>query len=179
MVQVLYSIAAIMLLGITVLNINTKIHGTQDRLMFNELALQMTSVGAEMLNEIGKNDFDPSTIFGEVLPRNQLSPDDGTWGSGTCNPDNNFSGCFVINDFHGKTAERTLTRVQGGVSVDITYNVTDITVEYVAETSPYAPSGTQTYAKKVTLNVSTPVLVDADGAPFEVPMSRIYMYPNF
>lgn len=179
MVQVLYSIAAIMLLGITVLNINTKIHGTQDRLMFNELALDMTSVGAEVLNEIGKHPFDPGTISEFVVPRDSLS-NDADWGSSGCDPDNSYQSCFTVSDFHQKTAERTRSRVQSGTPVDITYNVTEIEVKYVSETPPHTPvtSGTRTFAKEVTLKVSTPVLVNADGEPFEITMSRVYMYPN-
>ena len=68
MVQVLYSIAAIMLLGITVLNINVKIHGTEERMMLSELSLEMTSIGAEILNEIGRLEYDQSATFGQVLP---------------------------------------------------------------------------------------------------------------
>jgi len=178
MAQLIYTIAAIFILGTVVLTFNVKIHGTQERMAFNELTLAMTGVGAELLNEIGKAEYDPNTIFGEVLPRNQLSVEGG-WGSGSCNPDANFSGCFVINDFHGKTASRTVTRVYQGTTYTVTYDVTDIEVHYVTEAPPYTPSNTQTYAKEVTLNVSTPALVDGAGAPIEIPMSRIYMYPNF
>lgn len=181
MVQILYSIAAIVLLGVTVLNINIKIHGTEGRMMFSELALETTSVGSEILNEIGKAEYDPNTIFGEVITRNGLSPEDGTWGSGTCNPDARFGGCFVINDFHGKTASRTLTRVHRGTTYTVTYNVTDIAVHYVTEAPPYgaSPGAAQTYAKEVTLNISSPALLDTDGTPLLIPMSRVYTYPNF
>ena len=178
MAQIIYTIAAIFILGLVVLTLNVQIHGTQERMAFNELALEMTSVGAEMLNEIGKMEYDPNTIFGEVLPRTALSPE-GAWGSGSCNPNTNYSGCFTINDFHGKTAVRTLNRAYQGANQTVTYNVTDIEVHYVGESAPYAASGTQTYAKEVTLNISTPVLVDGAGNPIEIPMSRVYMYPNF
>ena len=178
MVQILYTIIAIFVLGITVLTLNVKIHGTQDRMMFSELSIEMTSVGAELLNEIGKHDYDPNTIFGEVLPRAALSPE-GTWGSGSCNPDAKFQGCFVINDFHGKTAERTVMRTHKGTDYDVVYNVTDLEVHYVTEASPYTASGTQTYAKEVSLNISTPALVDGTGTPITIPMSRVYTYPGY
>ena len=45
MPQMIYSIAAILLLGISFLNVNQKVHGTQERMMFSELTLEMTSVG--------------------------------------------------------------------------------------------------------------------------------------
>lgn len=180
MVQILYTLTAIFILGITVLTLNVKIHGTQERIMFSELSLEMTEVGAEILNEIGKHDYDPNTIFGEVLPRSSLSPE-GSWGGGFCNPNARFSGCFVINDFNGKTAERTVTRTHKGTSYDVVYNVTDIAVHYVTEDAPHTPSPgkAQTYAKEVTLKVSTPALVDGTGAPIEIPMARVYTYPSF
>ena len=178
MVQVIYTITAILILGFTVLSLNLQIHGTQQRMMFSELAQEMTSVGAEVLNEISKHDYDPNTIFGEVLARNALSPE-GSWGSGSCNPDNRFAGCFVINDFHGKTATRTITRTHDGTAYTVDYNVSDLEVHYVTEAAPHTASGTQTYAKEVTLNVSTPALVDAAGDPIEIPMSRVYTYPSY
>ena len=178
MVQILYTVTAIFVLGITVLTLNVKIHGSQERMMFSELAQEMTSVGAELLNEIGKADYDPNTIFGEVLPRASLSVESG-WGSGLCAPDNKFSGCFVINDFHGKTATRSITRTHKNTTYTVDYNVTDLEVHYVTEAAPHTASPTQTYAKEVTLNISTPALVDASGDPIEIPMSRVYTYPNF
>ena len=178
MVQILYTVTAIFVLGITVLTLNVRIHGTQQRMMFSELAQEMTSVGAELLNEIGKAEYDPNTIFGEVLPRAALSAE-GTWGSGSCDPDNRFASCFVINDFHGKTATRSITRTHDGAPVTVEYNVSDLEVHYVTESAPHTASATQTYAKEVTLNISTPALVDANGDPIEIPMSRVYTYPNF
>lgn len=180
MVQILYSIAAILLLGMSVLNINVKIHGTQERLMFNELALGMTSVGAEMLNEIGKHDFDPGTISGMMVSTDSLSYS-SAFGSGSCNPDANFDSCFTVSDFHGKAASRTITRVHSGTPYTVTYEVTDIDVQYVSETAPHTPVANatdRTFAKEVTLTISTPVLVDGNGDPFEVTMSRVFMYPN-
>lgn len=179
MVQIIYTVAAIMLLGFTILNINVKIHGNQDRMVFNELALEMTSVGAEVLNEIGKHDFDPGTISNLIVHPDSLS-ETAAFGSGTCDPDNSFNNCFTINDFHAKAASRSLTRVHGGTTHTIDYDVTDIQVQYVSETPPHDPvtAGTKTFAKEVTVTISTPVLLDMNGDPVELEMSRVYMYPN-
>lgn len=184
MVQVLYSIAAIMLLGVTVLNINIKAHGAQDRMMFSELALEMTSVGAELLNEIGKYSYDPAalrSVYGYTLQdRDALRPE-GNFGAGSpCAPDDDFSSCLVINDFHGKTATRPITRTRNGVAYTVEYDITDIRVRYVDETPPHASSdGEKTFAKEATVTISTPALVGGDGNPVEITMSRVYLYPNY
>ena len=178
MAQILYTLVAIMLLGVTVLNINVKIHDTQDDMMFSELTLQMTSVGAELLNEIGMKEFDPGTISEYAVPRESLSPE-ASFGNAPCDPDNNFADCDTVSDFHGKTATRTLTRVHNGVTYAVTYNVSNITVIYVSEASPYTPSADPTFAKEVTLTVSTPTLVDGNGNPIEMTMARVYTYPRF
>ena len=186
MVQILYSIAAIMLLGITVLNINVKIHGTEERMMLSELSLEMTSIGAEILNEAARMEYDQGATFGLVLDVDSLETTTA-WGTGSCDPDASFSGCFTINNLQGKTATRSLSRVYEGTTYDVTYDVSPIQVCYAAVAPPHAcagesggpPAGARTYAKKVSFNVSTPVLVDANGDPYEIPMSRVYMYPSF
>lgn len=178
MPQMIYSVAAIFLLGISFLNVNRKVHGTQERMMFSELALEMTSVGAELLDEIGKYPFDNGTISGLTTTTDSLST---TFGGGTCNPDDpDFGGCSTISDFHGKTATRSETRVHGGTTYTVPYNVTAISVAYVGEASPHAPSpsNARTFAKEVTLTVSTPALLDGNGDPIEIEMSRVYMYPD-
>jgi hypothetical protein len=183
MVQLIYSICAIMLLGSAFLNVNLKVHGAEERMMFSELALGVTSVGTELLNEIGKAEFDPGTISGLLVVTDSLRFAD-TFGGGSCDPDLDYLSCFTINDFHGKTATRRLLRVHAGATHEVVYDVTDITVEYVSETPPHVPpasppSGYRTFAKRVTLTISSPTLLGSDNQPLAFGMSRVYMYPNF
>ena len=199
MVQILYSIAAIFLLGITVLNINVKIHGSQERMMFNELALEMTSVGAEMLNEVGKYSYDPSALaagYGSTIFDRDALRAASTFGqpfdasSPVCdpNPATKFSGCYVINDFDGKSTTRSITRSKNGTPYTVDYNITDIEIKYVEETPPHrpctdlaatCPASGKTFAKSVTVTISTPVLIDGAGNPVEIEMARVYQYPNY
>jgi hypothetical protein len=194
MAQTLYSVTALLLLGISFFNVNQKVHGNQERLMFSELALEMTSVGAEMLNEIGKYSYDPaaiSTVSGTTLNDRAALRGASTFGTGVpaCAPDpaSQFSGCVVINDFHGKTTRRSITRAYGGATHTIDYDVTDIRIRYVEEAPPHrpcsatgasCPASGKTFAKEATVTVSTPALVNGAGAPIAIRMSRVYLYPN-
>ena len=148
-------------------------------MMFSELTVEMTGVGAEILDEIGKQLFDPVTSSGLLVPKSALSTSPYPAAS-TCDPDDpDYSGCSTIGDFHGKTATRTRTRIHKGTTYSVPYDVTDIVVDYVSETPPHTSTGgARSFAKEVTLNVSTPALVDGNGDPFEIEMSRVYMYPD-
>lgn len=188
MAQTIYSVTALLLLGISFFGVNQRVFGTHERLRFSELALEMTSVGAEMLNEIGKYSYDPAALLsvsGTALDDRAALRDAGTFGAGVpaCdpNPDSQFNGCVVIHDFHGKSAQRSVSRAYGGATHTVRYDITDIRVRYVAETPPHLPvaAGTKTFAKEVTVTVSTPLLVNGAGAPIAIAMSRVYLYPNY
>lgn len=178
MAQLIYSITAIFVLGIAFLNVNQKVLGSQDRMMFSEIALEMTSIGTELLDEIGKYPFDTGTTSGLAVAPTDLS--DGTaWGTGACDPDHpDFEGCVTISDFHTKTASRTETRVYKGVTTSVPYTIPSISVAYVSETAPHDPSASATFAKEVTIVVETPALIDYNGDPVSIEMSRVYMYPD-
>ena len=179
MPQMIYSVAAILLLGVAFLNINLKVHGSEERMMFSEQTVEMTGVGAEILDEIGKHAFDPVVAASSVvIAPSDLSSTAGNAAS-TCDPnDANYAGCTTIGDFDGKTATRTRTRTHGNATYTIPFNVTSIAVEYVDEAPPHAASLTPTFAKEVTIRIETPVLLDANGAPFGFEMKRIYTYPD-
>lgn len=178
MPQLIYSIAAIFVLGIAFLNVNQKVHGTEDRMMFSEITLEMTSVGAEILDEMGKRPFDANTVSGLIIPASALGPTASVTPS-LCDPnDSDYANCDTIGHFHGKTATRNRTRTHSGTAYTVPYNVTSIAVQYVSETAPHTVSGTPTFAKEATIRIETPVLVDASGNPFGFEMRRVYTYPD-
>jgi hypothetical protein len=176
MVQILYTIAAIMILAVVSLTINLRIHSTGERLMFNELTLEMTGVATELLDQIGRREFDAGTISGLMVPVDSLTPATN-FGTGMCEPDQQYSGCFTISDFHNRTATRIRSRQHAGQLREIEYNVTDIQVLYVDQNPPHDESTTPTFAKEVTLTISTPAMETASGGAIEVRISRIFMYP--
>lgn len=178
MPQMIYSVAAILLLGVSFFHVNQKVHGTDNRLLFSELTTEMTSVGAEILDEMGKRPFDANTVSGLMIPVADLSASPRPAVS-TCDPDDpDYQGCATIGHFHGKTATRNRPRVHSGTTYNVPYNVTSIEVEYVTEAPPHTVTTSRTFAKEATIRVSTPALVDGSGDPYEIEMKRVYMYPD-
>ena len=183
MPQMIYSVAAILLLGVAFLNINRKVHGTDERLTFSELTVEMTGVGAEILDEIGKHPFDDVVAASNiVVARGDLSATAGDAAS-VCDPDDpDYAGCLTIGDFDGKTATRNRTRTHSlngtPTTYTVAYSVTSIDVEYVSEAPPHAVTAAPTFAKEVTIHVETPALLLSDGTNFGFDMRRIYTYPD-
>jgi len=187
MVQVLYCIIAMMLLAVSMLNVNVKIHGNQGRMMANELSLGMTSVGAEVLNELAKYPYDPVALpitASPVLGNPNALRDANTFGLDpdgdpvACDPDASFSACQYLIDFHGKTFTRTQTRTFQGTTHTVTYNAT-VNIEYVTNTAPHTPTTSKTFARRAVVTVSTPSLYLSDPTDLlKVSMSRVYTYPN-
>lgn len=178
MPQMIYSVAAILLLGVAFFNINHKVHGTEERMMFSEITMEMTGVGAEILDEIGKRPFDANTVGGLIIPASALG---GTAhvNPSNCDPnDSNYSGCDTIGHFDGKTATRTRSRTHNGTAYAIPYTVSSIDIQYVSETPPHTVSGVPTFAKEATIRVETPALLDANGNAFGFEMRRVYTYPD-
>jgi hypothetical protein len=178
MAQMIYMVAAIMILASVVLNVNIRMHSTEDRLMFGELAMDMTGVGNEMFEHIAAMEFDPGTISRMAVPTDSLR-EEANFGSEVCEPDNGYQGCFTVSDFHGRSATRAKQRQRNNVTYDVEYNISGIVVRYVDEDPPHAPANTQTFAKEVTLTISSPLVADANGNPLEITMSRTYMYPMY
>lgn len=183
MIQTVYALLAIMLIGLVTLSFSRGIHSNEQEMMLNELASEMTSVGSEILNEVGRYPYDPVALVvttDHVLNTRGALRLESTFGTGsTCNPNTQYSGCLFINDFHGKTATRVRQRIYNGVTHDITYTVESIVVRYVSESTPHTPTGTKTFAKEVVVTVSCPlVYLGSPDTPLKVQMSRVYTYPN-
>src|SRR5690606_36736447 len=137
-----------------------------------EVAVQATAVGAELLEEIGAEPFAHGVVVrafseNDIIPLPVKGDFSGACG---CNPDANFNVCSFISDFHGTTA----TRVRN----DIEYNV-DIEVNYVLENDPAVISGSPTFALRVDLQITSPLLyVGHPDNPLVYRMTRIFTRPN-
>ncbi|MFW5973179.1 MAG: hypothetical protein ACOCTG_04240 [Bacteroidota bacterium] len=172
MPQTLFSLLAIMLLGLFSLQANRSMFGNEQKMILNEVATQATGVGIELLEEIGSYPYDPATL-GVVLEDSEKGLLAETFCNGTCacDPDSPFyNGCLVINDFDGKTATR--------VRDDLTYSV-DIDVVYVSESDPSVTSSLPTFSKRVDLKITSPLLyMGSPDNPLTFRMSRVYTHPT-
>lgn len=102
-----------------------------------------------------------STYVTPSLATELTSP--GGFGS-SCTP---FIDCIDLDDYHGKTIQRTLSWF------DIE---TRIEVVYVSIDNPNVAPGTQTFAKEVRLFTSSPYLTEMNSNFSEVRMARVYTY---
>lgn len=172
MAQLIYSILALLLIMFLSMNTQRGIMGTAEDQAFNEVTTQMTGVGTEVLERIGRAHFDqynwlwgigptPTTVLAMEQRRQnlcgRLDEDQtsllATIGSSTCAY---YGNCAFIEGFHN-LPDTTLNRG------DFDFNVGSFQVAYVDPTDftspppgPPGPPPPKSFAKKVTVTVEYP-----------------------
>lgn len=167
--QVIYSLLAIMLLGLFSLNMLRGIHFSQNDMVENEVATQLTSIGTDVLEFIGRTAFDENVDESKISPLSfpivtnagQLTT---TFGGCTAleivNPT-----CDDLDDFDGLVVTRQ--------AVDLPYTVT-IAVRYVDPNNP-TQALSPSFAKEVRLTITSPLLTVND-TPIPVTLTRVFTY---
>lgn len=172
MTQTLYGLLALALLSMVALNVHRSTSNTQQRQVFNEVATQVTGVGSEVFDHIARD----SVYFDKyVYDTRSVFPTCGrTTTSDVFTPEASFvlaasyETSRYIEGFDGMT-DVAIDRD------DIQYLV-DIEVTYV-DPVILAPSATPTFAKAVTLTISSPLLfLQTYGNSVDVTMSRVLEY---
>ena len=179
MYQLIYSIIAIVLVGIMTMHVMLSMTSTQRRQAINEISTQMTEIGTEALERIGRTDFDEQTNedgrdindFPLVQNTSQLTAEGSAeWGvCGTNGYDFWDDRCDDVDDFDDLTSTWTREDLDG-----INYTL-EFTVNYVDPDDPKTVLGSQSYAKEVIVEVSNPYFTYG-GTPYKVKLSRIYAY---
>ncbi len=170
--QVFYAIIAMTLIALLSITLQRGTHGAFRKKVVNEVATQLTGVGVDVLENIGRKWFDSQVdtttipIFPPVTDPAQLTPKGGFGGCTNYNAPG--PACDDVDDYDGMSISRD---VDG-----ILYNV-DIEVNYVDEANPDYQPGTNTYAKEVQLDISSPYLYFNDPSnPLTVRMTRIFTH---
>jgi len=171
MAQTLYGLIALALVSMLALNLQRGTTNTQQRQIFNEVATQVTGVAGEVFDHIARD----SVFFDKyVYDTRFLFPTCGrTTSSAVFTP----KAAFVLAASYA--ASRYVEGFDGmQVTIDredIEY-VVDIAVDYVDPVT-LAPSATPTFAKEVTLTISSPLLfLRTPDSPVEVTMRRVLEY---
>jgi len=184
MVQTLYGIIALALAMMLALNLMRTITGTQRKMVLNEVATQVTSISVDMMEHLSTKAFDDktdesgldlaTTTFPIVTTATALTPPSG-FGSVAerplpalpCpHPDFYSVHCDDIDDFDGMTMTRTIDGIPYAA---------EITVRYVNETDPNQVSSTQTFAKEVVVEITSPYL-RIGSTPISATFSRVFTY---
>jgi hypothetical protein len=172
MAQTLYGLIALALVSMLALNMQRGTTNTQQRQIFNEVATQITGVASEVFDHIARDAvyfdkyvYDTRTVFptcGRTTTPSVFTAE------ASFVPAADYASSLYIEGFHGMT----------GVPIDrddLSYLV-DITVRYVDPVT-LAPSAVQTFAKEVTLTISSPLLfLSTPANPVEVTMRRVFEY---
>lgn len=172
MAQTLYGLIALALVSMLTLNMHRSTTNTQQRQIFNEVVTQVTGVGAEVFDHIARENvyfdkyvFDTRSIFptcGRTTSPDVFTPE------ASFVPAASYATSRYIEGFDGMT--------DVAVDRDDIQFLVDIDVRYV-DPGTLVPSATPTYAKEVTLTISSPLLfLRTPTNPVEVTMSRVIEY---
>jgi hypothetical protein len=174
MSSLIYAILAILMLMFLGLNMTRGQLRTQDKILLNEVATELSGVAYSILDFIGRRPFDENTDESKV-PQPVEYPVITDVSELTA--ENNFGGCTAmalvdptcddIDDFDGLTGTTTV----GGLTYSYVVNV-----RYVNPANPATTSGgNPTYAKEVEVTVQNPYLT-MNGAPLPVTLRRVFSY---
>ena len=159
--QSLITIAAMMLLSVLVLRINSTILNTDQVVQDSKFGLLATSMATSMIEEATNKAFDANTdsqnvtSLSQLTPPSKLGPD-----SGEAYP--NFDD---VDDYNG------YSRIDSSMPSAV-FKIS-CSVAYVSSASPNTVSTTATWNKKITVTISSISMQDT------VRMSTIFSYWYF
>ena len=183
MSQIIYALLAMALVLILSLNLQRGISRTSQGQTVNEVGTQLTGVGTEILELIGRSHFDwynwengdntPDRPYCGRVADDQLaflSEPDASNPTSTMGDCSDIGSCPYIEGFSG--LDTTLTRSE------FDYVVTVDTVHYVDPTDFTTISATQTFAKRVQVTVENPHLYVGDDTTntFSLTLDRVFTY---
>jgi hypothetical protein len=174
MAQMIYAIAA--LAAVTLFSVSLRHSGvnTEQEMFITEARTRMIGIARESVEEISRMElpFDEKTdadrlsqyvVFPYVSSAAELTAVGAFGGCTTMH-----TGCLDLDDFHGL---ELLDQDADGLPFDLA-----VEVVYV-DTLSGAASGSQTYAKELTVTVTTGA-VRISEQPVSVSYSRVYAYPS-
>lgn len=197
--HLIYTVIAMMLVGLLALSqFRTTAH-SQQRMVSNEILTQVTGVADEVFEHassywfderVDENDWPIQPPIFPIITESETdeltalgtAPGTSTDGWGGCTTaihqtDANMNQRRLINTVRPETCDDvddlhglTLDIVHG----DLTYQV-DIEVGYVDPSDLTQSVTSQTFAKEMSLTITTPNYVMA-GAPLEVELSQVFTY---
>jgi len=157
----LITIAAMLLLALTVLRVNSNILGTDTVLMDTKFGVLAVSLATSIIEEANKKSFDQADTADAVNDVNLLTaPASLGPSAGEVYP--NFDD---FDDFNG--FKDTVTNLPSAV-----FNVS-CQVCYINPTNPDVVSGSRTWHKKITVFVTSPSMTDT------FKLASIYSYWYF
>jgi hypothetical protein len=142
------SIGAIVLLALTSLRFNTTLLENRTTEIENKVCLTAFSLADDLIEEIKQKAFDEETVEWHAITTDQLTPYNafGPVDAG----ESSVYDFDDIDDYHGHNKAVSLPHAEN-------YSVTS-TVDYVTASNPDVTSSSQTFFKRVTVNVTSPYM---------------------
>jgi hypothetical protein len=159
--QSLITIAAMLLLSLTVLRVNSSLLGTDTVLYDTKFGVLAVSLATSVIEEANKKPFDDAGIGDAISNLNSLTAP-GSLGPSAGEVYPNFDD---FDDFNGYTKHIT----------DLPSAVFDVSCQvcYINPANPDVASGSRTWHKKITVTVTSPSMTDTFR------LSSIYSYWYF
>jgi hypothetical protein len=145
------SIGAIVLMALVSLRFNTTLLQNRTTEIENKVYLTAFSLADDLIEEIKQKAFDEETVEWRAITTDQLTPYNSF---GPVDPGESSVYDFDdIDDYHGYSKAVSLPHVEN-------YSVTS-TVDYVTSSNPDVTSLSQTFFKRVSVNVTSPYMSHA------------------
>ena len=162
--QMMITIGALFLLSLVILRVTRGFLNTDEVLLDNKLGVLAVSVASSLLEEASGKAFDENTDSATVSSLSGLST--------TLGPDGEVYPHFNdIDDYNG------FKKIDN--SIPAARFVDSVSVVYVSDANLNVPSASKTWNKKITVFVSSPSLLRADGKPDTIKMSQVFSYWYF
>ncbi len=145
--QLMLTLGAMMLLSFLVLRVNSNQLGTQDQLQNSKIGLMAISLGTSMMEEANRKSFDEKTVTNFVSnPSSLTNPLALKSETGEVYP--NFDD---FDDYNNQTLPIVLDSIR--------FNV-HFSVYYINPNSPSVISPSQTFNKRMDIEISSPYMLD-------------------
>jgi hypothetical protein len=171
MAQLIYSVLGLTIAVLFATTLNTSIFSNSQRTYTNEVLTQMLGIGEDVIEDVGRRGLpfdeavDEERYVGQILyPLVHVA-----W---ELTPESSFGGCVVyeacldLDDFDGMILQRTVEGLE--------YEA-EISVAYVDELDPTVETVAQTFAKKVSVAISS-TAITVGGEPLRIEYSRVFAY---
>jgi hypothetical protein len=142
------SIGAIVLLALVSLRFNTTLLENRTTEIENKVYLTAFSLADDLIEEIKQKAFDEETVEWRAITTDQLTPSNafGPVDAG----ETSVYEFDDIDDYHGYSKAVSLPHAEN-------YSVTS-TVDYVTASNPDVTSTSQTFFKRISVNVTSPYM---------------------
>ncbi len=164
--QTLYALLAMALVALLSLTVASSSRRSSQRMAVSEVSTQASGVAIDVIEQIARAPFDVATDTSKVSVWPPVSSAAGLTAEADFGGCAYFNTCESVEEFDGVTFDYTRDGFTYGVS---------IVVRYVDEDNPNYQTGSQTFAKQVTVDIASPHL-QIGAAPAVLRMQRVITY---